>query len=235
MRSLARLALFLLLLVGVADTASAQIAPQQPQRPFGQLTDLWTRQLDRIATRTEQAGLLPVEIDTLREQATDVRTAAMAAATLARNDLADTKKLLAPLEIKPGTDAPPETDELKEERKRLTDQATLNESRVKQCEVVIARADQLLERLTKVRGALVFQNLTRRDLSPLSAEVWTKIGPQLGAAIETLGTAIATWIRNGLTPLRNQDLVPLAFWAAVTIGLWWFGRALRQRFGVQPV
>ena len=70
MRSLARLALFLLLLVGVADTASAQIAPQQPQRPFGQLTDLWTRQLDRIATRTEQAGLLPVEIDTLREQAT---------------------------------------------------------------------------------------------------------------------------------------------------------------------
>jgi len=231
MRSLARLALFLLLLVGVADTASAQIAPQQPQRPFGQLTDLWTRQLDRIATRTEQAGLLPVEIDTLREQATDVRTAAMAAATLARNDLADTKKLLAPLEIKPGTDAPPETDDLKEERKRLTDQATLNESRLKQCEVVIARADQLLERLTKVRGALVFQNLMRRDLSPLSGEVWTKIGPQLGAAIETLGTAIATWTRNGLTPLRNQDLVPLAFWAAVTIGLWWFGRALRQRFG----
>ena len=231
MRSLARLALFLLLLVGVADTASAQTPSQQPQRPFGQLTDLWTRQLDRIASRTEQPGLLPVEIDGLREQATDVRTAAIAAAALARNDLADTKKLLAPLEIKPGTDAPPETDALKEERQRLTDQATLNESRLKQCEVVIARADQLLERLTKVRGELVFQNLTRRDLSPLSAELWTKIGPQLGAAVETLGTAIASWARSGLTPLRSQDLVPLAFWAAITIGLWWFGRALRQRYG----
>lgn len=231
MRSLARLALFLLLLVGVAVTASAQTASQQPQRPFGQLTDLWTRQLDRIATRAEQAGLLPVEIDGLREQATEVRTAAIAAATLARNDLADTKKLLAPLEIKPGADAPPETDALKAERQRLTDQATLNESRLKQCEVVIARADQLLERLTKVRGAVVFQNLMRRDLSPLSPEVWTKIGPQLGAALGTLGTAIATWVRNGLSRLSNQDLVPLALWAAVTIGLWWFGRVLRQRFG----
>ena len=77
------------LLAGVA--AFAQTAPP-PQRPFSQLVDLWTRQLDRIATRTEQAGLLPVEIDALREQATDVRAAAAAAAALARNDLADTQE-----------------------------------------------------------------------------------------------------------------------------------------------
>ena len=97
MRSLARLALFVLLFASVA--ASAQTVPQ-PQRPFGQLVELWGRQLDRIAARTEQADLLPVEIDGLREQTTDVRTAAMAAAAFARNDLADTKKLLAPLEVK---------------------------------------------------------------------------------------------------------------------------------------
>ncbi len=113
MRSLARLALFVLLFASV--TASAQTVPQ-PQRPFGQLVELWGRQLDRIAARTEQADLLPVEIDGLREQTTDVRAAAMAAAAFARNDLADTKKLLAPLEVKPGTDAPPETDAVKAER-----------------------------------------------------------------------------------------------------------------------
>ena len=142
MRSLARLALFVLLFASVA--ASAQTVPQ-PQRPFSQLVELWGRQLDRIAARTAQADLLPVEIDGLREQATDVRTAAMAAAAFARNDLADTKKLLAPLELKPGTDAPPESDAVKADRERLTEQATVAESRVKQCEVVIARADQLLE------------------------------------------------------------------------------------------
>ena len=91
MRPLARLALFVLLFASVA--ASAQSVPP-PQRPFSQLVELWGRQLDRIASRTEQADLLPVEIDGLREQTTDVRTAAMAAAAFARNDLADTKKLL---------------------------------------------------------------------------------------------------------------------------------------------
>ena len=48
-------------------------------------------------------SLLPVEIDALREQAADVRAAAAAAASLARNDLADTRKLLAPLEAKPAS------------------------------------------------------------------------------------------------------------------------------------
>jgi len=40
--------LFVLLFASVA--ASAQTVPQ-PQRPFGQLVELWGRQLDRIAAR----------------------------------------------------------------------------------------------------------------------------------------------------------------------------------------
>src|SRR5262245_40688952 len=121
MRRIAWLMLLLLLsgaagavgAVGVAP-ALAQTAP--PQRPFSQLVDLWNSQLDRIATRTGQANLLPVEIDGLREQVTDVRTAALAAAALARGDLADTRKLLAPLEAKPATDTVPESEAVKAER-----------------------------------------------------------------------------------------------------------------------
>ena len=230
MRSLVRLAWFVLLFANVA--ASAQTVPP-PQRPFSQLVELWGRQLDRIASRTEQADLLPVEIDGLREQATDVRTAAMAAASFARNDLADTKKLLAPLELKPGTDAPPESDAVKTERGRLTELATVAESRVKQCEVVIARADQLLERLTKLRGELVLRTLLRHDPSPLSPGVWSKIGPQFMASVASLTGAMATWSRDGFLSLSSgsPELVPLALWAAITIVLWWIGRALRRRFG----
>ena len=69
MRSSARLAWsslagLVLLLMGAA--AFAQSATP-PQRPFSQLVDRWTRQLARIATRTEQASLLPAEIDTAAE------------------------------------------------------------------------------------------------------------------------------------------------------------------------
>ena len=49
MRFPIRLAWLLLLLV-TAGPALAQTATP-PQRPFGQLVELWTRQLDRIATR----------------------------------------------------------------------------------------------------------------------------------------------------------------------------------------
>ena len=230
MRSLARLAWLVLLFASVA--ASAQTVPP-PQRPFSQLVELWGRQLDRIATRTEQADLLPVEIDGLREQATDVRAAAMAAASFARNDLADTRKLLAPLELKPGTDTPPETDAVKADRERLTEQATVSESRVKQCEVIIARADQLLERMTKLRGELVLQTLLRRDPSPLSPGVWRKIGPQFMASAASLTGAMAAWSRDGVLTLSSgsPELVSLGLWAAITIVLWWVGRSLRRRFG----
>lgn len=228
MRFPIRLAWLLLLLV-TAGSALAQTATP-PQRPFGQLVELWTRQLDRIATRAEQANLLPVEIDTLREQAGDVRTAAAAAANLARGDLADTRKLLAPLEAKPANDAVPESDAVKAERERLTAACSVSEGRVKQCEVVIARADQLIERLTKLRGEVMLRTLLRRDASPLSRDVWSKLGPELNASLQALSAATSTWLGGGLQ-FDSRGLAGLGGWAIITILLWLGGRFLSRRFG----
>ncbi|MFO1160066.1 MAG: DUF3772 domain-containing protein [Reyranellaceae bacterium] len=229
MTHLLRLACLVLLLAG--GVALAQDTGQ-PQRPFGQLIELWTRQLDRLAARGDQASL-PIEIDALREQVLDVRAAANAAAALARTELADTRKLLAPLEAKPATDAVPETDAVKADRQRLTDQAAVSESRIKQCEVIIARADQLHERLTKQRADVMLQNLLRRDASPLSPQTWSKLGPQFVGALEVLGGAFSTWMRQIATGLRidNRDLVALSAWAALMAALWWLGRMLRRRYG----
>ena len=224
--------LWLVLLLAGAGAALGQPA-SPPQRPFAQLIDVWTRQLDRVATRAEQANLLPVEIDALREQVADVRAAASAAAAIARNDLADTKKLLAPLEVKPGTDATPETDAVKADRARLSDLAAISESQVKQCEVIIARTDQLTERLTKLRGQVMLDALLHRDVSPLSPDVWRQLGPQFKTAVQTLSTAITAWGHEGLSALRSgdQDLTSLGVWAVITVALWWLGRFLRRRFG----
>jgi len=168
-----------------------------------------------------------------------VRAQVLASEQLARGDLADTKRLLAPLEPKvgpdnkPAADQPPDTDAVKAERTRLTDLAAISESRVKQCEVVLVRVDQLLERMTKVRSQVVLETLLHRDASPLSGAVWTRIGPEFMAATRSLAGAFDTWAHNGLAGLRSgdQDLLPLAIWAVVTIALWWGGRMLRQRFG----
>jgi len=220
---------WLVLLATLVQPALAQ-SPAAPQRPFGQLVDLWTRQLDRISTRSDQANLLPVEIDSLREQAADVRAAASAAASLARNDLADTRRLLAPLEAKPANDAVPESDAVKAERDRLTEQATVSEGRAKQAEVVIARADQLIERLTKLRGEVMLRTLLRRDASPLSREVWTKLGPQFTAAVKAISSGMAAWFAEGLR-FDDRESAALGGWAVLTIVLWAIGRYLRRRFG----
>ena len=134
-RGVVRLGCLFLLVLASSGTGFAQTPPQ---RPFSQLIDTWTRTLDRIAARIDQPTVMAIEIDALREQATDVRTAASASAALARSDLADTRRLLAPLEPrttpdgKTAPDQPPDTDAVKAERQRLTDQATISESRVKQ-------------------------------------------------------------------------------------------------------
>jgi potassium efflux system protein len=239
-RGVVRFACFLLVLTSGIAPAWAQTAPQ---RPFSQLVDTWTRQLDRIAARVDQPTVLPTEIDALREQATDVRAAAAAYAGIARSDLADTKRLLAPLEPPPAGDKaaaekqaanqPPDSDAVKAERQRLTDQASISESRVKQCDVIVVRADQLLERMTRLRGQVVLQTLLHRDPSPLSSTVWIRIGAEFRAAMQGLVSAFDVWGRDGLASLRSgeQDLAPLGVWAVVTIALWWAGRALRQRFG----
>ena len=53
MRFPIRLAWLFLLLVAAGPVLAQTPAP--PQRPFVQLAELWTRQLDRIAARAEQA------------------------------------------------------------------------------------------------------------------------------------------------------------------------------------
>ena len=228
----------LLSLGGALAPASAQIVTPQAQRPFSQLIETWTRQLDRISTRADQPDVLAVEIDGLREETGNVRAAAIAAAQLARNELADTRKLLAPLEPraepdKQAADQPPETEAVKAERLRLTEQAGISEGRIKQCEVVIARADQLLERLTKIRGEVMLQTLLHRGLSPLSPETWRRVGPEFTAAIAGLARALTAWRAQGLSALGSgeQDLTPLIWWALLTIVLWWIGHAARRRFG----
>ena len=240
-----RLCLVLALAGGMAlaPMAGAQVQTPPPL-PFAQLVDTWTRTLDRISGRTDQPTLQRLEIDALREQATDVRAAATASAALARGDLGDTKRLLTPLEPKPSTDKaapdqPPDSDAVKAERQRLVDQAATSESRVKQCEVIVVRADQLLERLNRLRNQLVIETLLHRNDSPLSRAVLSKLRPQFAAATHTLASAFDLWRRNGLAALQSgdQDLTPLAIWAVFTIGLCGWRAccaSLRQRGGAQP-
>ncbi len=204
-----------------------------PQRPFGQLVELWTRQLDRIATRAEQASLLPVEIDALREQAGDVRTRRRRRGQPGRAATSPTRaSFSAPLEAKPASDAVPESDAVKADRDRLTERAAVSEGRVKQCEVVIARADQLIERLTKLRGEVMLRTLPaprrpRRCRARRLEQARARARHLAAGAVDGDQRA---WLGAGLR-FEDRDLAGLGGWAIITVLLWAGGRFLRRRFG----
>ena len=81
---------------------------------------------------------------------------------------------------------------------------------------------------------IVFSIIWRMDkASPLSREVWVKVGPQFSSAVSQLFAALASWAGGGLGRLQldNHGLLVLAGWAVLTVALWWVGRALRHRYG----
>ena len=200
---------------GVGQTASP------PQRPFGQL--------DRRSGRASSTASPPAPSrpTCCRSRSTPCASRWPTCARrprppppLARSDLADTRKLLAPLEAKPGGDAVPETDAVKADRERLTELATVSESRVKQCEVMIARADQLIERLTKLRGEVMLRTpcctATPRRCRATSG---ASSGRSSATALQTLSTAT-----GGVGPRRPERLSsgtaispPWAVWAILTV------------------
>lgn len=207
-----------------------------PQRPFAQLAELWGRQLDRVADRLGQPGLLPGEIDVLRDQTSDVRLAVLAAAAIARDDLVQLRALLTPLEGRAPGDTSPEAEQVRAERERLGQQVTLVEGRVRQSELLLARADQLLQRLARARGAAMVETLVRVGPSPLSPKVWRDLGAEIAASQAVLERAVAAWSRKGLAALASgeHDLRPIGLWALFTIAIWWSARALRRRLGQDP-
>lgn len=233
MRFIVRLACLVAgLLVGVGAPAIGQNV--QPQLPFAQLVDLWGRQLDRIVYRASQSDVRAVEIEPLRDRANDVRDAARAIAQSARNDIEENTKLLAPYQTKPGADQPPESDEVKAQRQRITDRIRISDDQRRQCEMIVVRAEQALERLTKLRSELVLQNLLQRNLSPLNGLTWARAGPQLVSAIDKISRGFKDWRASGLGTLTTRQgtaLPPLVLWASAALLLAWGGHRLRRRYG----
>src|SRR5262249_55150325 len=76
----------------------------------------------------------------------------------------------------------------------------------------------------------MLRTLLRRDASPLSRDVWTKLGPELAASVQSLLAATRTWLGAGVQ-FDSRDLAGLGGWAIVTILLCAGGRFLRRRFG----
>lgn len=237
-----RLLLVFVALGALAASVCAQ-APQPgaPERPFTVMLAGWTRTLDRIADVATRPNLVPAEIEQLRLEAIEVRDSASGAAAAAREELVSLRTLLGKLEPVLPPDAKTdrksrdqridEPDDVRQERERLRAQVALIEGRVRQAELASARAELLIQQLGRLRGETFVRTLLRKTPSPFAPATWSQAWTDLGDVVVQQRVATSMWFNGDATsgPLSSAPVALIG--AVVTVGLWWWIRRLRQRFG----
>ena len=177
---------------------------------------------------------MPAEIDALREQAADVRAAACAAADLARSDLADTQQAAGAARDQ-ARRRPAGRNRRGEGRARAADRAGHDQRKPGQAMRGRDRARRPAARAPDQAAR------PGRAADPAAQGCLAAVAPGLEPAVAAVQEASLTLSAalRGVEPRRlarrcvsgEQDLLPLAIWAVVTIALWWGGRTLRHRFG----
>jgi small-conductance mechanosensitive channel len=250
MPTLSRLLLIVVLcLVGAAPAPAQVPSPSSTERPFVAMADIWSRALDRIAQEVTRPNLIDTEVEQLRSETTAIRQAAAIAAGQARNEATALRTLLVPLEARPdrGVLAPdgkaprekppdqaPEPEAVKQQRDRLRGDLALVDARVKQAELIIARADLLIAQLAKVRSDQFARTVLKRGPSPLLPSTWMRLGGDLAAAWTAQTASWSALLSSGEltkalhdTERRSRTVASIAGLLAAWLGLAW----LRRRYG----
>ena len=243
---LLRLALVALLWLACPAVVLGQVTqePKKGERPFAQMAETWTRTLDRVAQEAGRPNLIDAEIERLREETTETRQSAAKAAAQARDEATALRALLAPLEAQPGgaqgakpsdtgtTDQTPESEAIKAQRDRLRSDLALVDARVKQAELIVARADQLVAQLTKVRSDRFARTVLKRGPSPPAPSTWLGLGEDIQFAWKTQTSSWSALADSGAltAALRDAERRGSTIMSVIGLALAWLGFVWLRRY-----
>ncbi|HJQ57248.1 MAG TPA: DUF3772 domain-containing protein [Vineibacter sp.] len=239
------LLIFALCLVAPVPAPAQAPPPATPERPFAVMVDAWTRALDRIAQDAGRPNLIDAEVDRLRSETSGVKQAASQVAAQARDEASGLRGLLAPLEARldPKTpDTPPEPEAVRQQRERLRADLALVDARVKQAELIVARADLLIAQLSRVRSDQFARTVLKKGPSPLAPSTWARLPADIGAAWSAQAESWRDLVSSGALTSAIQDpdrrretLVSIVgLVAAWLVLVWWRPRHGRDAQAVDP-
>ena len=166
-------------------------------KPFPQSLAEWNRALDRVELALGRGGDADDEtIARLRGAAEDVRTGAQQAAGDSRVQADNLKRLVEALGPPPAEGAQPEAPDLARQRQRLNVDLAAREGQVRQADLVIARAQDLLRTIADVQRGRITASLLRRDSPPFSLRMWSSGGIDLFGAASTIARGPADWLAS---------------------------------------
>ena len=215
----------------IAQTPGAALAIEEKSAHWSLLLDLVTAELDR-----PESG--PALVEALRPQIETLQREAAVAAAAAATDTAAIQQLLDALGPPPPEGEPPESATVAAERAILEERRIEREGHLKQAELILTRARQVMERIAETRRERSTRRLLERGPSPLSWAVLSNAGPHALGVVRRLADApIDQWFpARGTTRWTDwQPLPALALVLVLTIVVvvpvrrWMLRRHVRDR------
>jgi len=203
----------LLLMLGVYGSSSTLAQSPTPGRDAFDGIRIELDQIEATLSRPLQSRDL-VElrrrIEPLREQANTLLGEV-------EPRLADAKERLTQLGPKPADDAPPETGEIKEQREALTKSVAEFDAHVRQIKVTQIRVEQISDRITEQRRALVTAQLLVRSNSVFDPRFWYDLNNAIPRVSRGIRNLIQDW-GSHLSDIGFASLVAAGSIALLALG-----------------
>lgn len=130
----------------------------------------WTQDLDRAERALDGGELRPEDLEAVRERIRTLIDALQVHRAKSQKELEASRKLLSALGPPPVDGAPGEAPEIKKERRQLQAVVTGWEGKVKQADLLLERADTLINQVNLTANRAKAAGLLTRTTSPLSPE-----------------------------------------------------------------
>lgn len=186
-------ALSFLLVFGTLIVGATRADDPATPKMLGTLVKEWNVVLDRTEKNVLKPDLADDRLEEMRAEVGDLRLEAIASSEAARPEANQFRAELDTLGPAPAGDAPSESASVAAKRKAISDRLAASEGSIKEAELVIARADRLLDKLATLRRTRFTERLLTRGPSPLSPAVWHKALGEVGENLAEEVQQIEAW------------------------------------------
>jgi small-conductance mechanosensitive channel len=231
--------------IWLAAALMALALAAQAQGPDGSTEDVdllqWSFRLDLVEAALAKQQVDDALASVLRPTADEIDKAARALREISETRAGEIRGLLEALGPAPADGEPPEETAVAEKRQLLQEQLARQESRLKQSDLVAARAGQFLTKLSERVRAQLAERILSRGPSPLSWAVLERAPGHVRYALGQLAEApLAAWapaVAARTSPLPGWLLLlmlAVALLVVVPLRLWLLRRMRRDHAVLEP-
>jgi small-conductance mechanosensitive channel len=227
---------FLLLLSILWLAGSGPAQAQQTSRPFGKVVEEWNRTFDLVAGETAGPELTESRAEKLKDRLAKIETEAREIKAKAQVEMEPIQGRLDALGPPPGEDDPPEAEEIAEQRRKIGEEITFYEARVKQADLALARAQELQQEITSRTLARSIEQLSERFPFPLAPDTVATAIPEFFRTLALIARSPVEWW-GSLNEVQKEQVVFYRFALVVLFAVifgWGIRRALLHWLGRDP-